>query len=137
MAHCLKELDGLRIVTVDDEADALDLLVTILEQRGAAVKAARSAGEAFDTLQSFRPDLLISDVGMPGETGYALIRKVRDLPSNVGGRTPAIALTAFARADDRTQALNAGFHAHVPKPVEVTELLAVIASLVDRLRESR
>jgi CheY-like chemotaxis protein len=120
-------------VAVDDEADNLEMLASVLELCGASVRTARSAAEAFEAVQSVRPDVLISDIGMPGENGYGLIRRVRSLPASAGGRTLAIALTAFARADDRTQALKAGFQAHVPKPVEVTELLAVIASLVERI----
>jgi CheY-like chemotaxis protein len=78
------------------------------------------------------PDVLISDIGMPGEDGYELIRRVRQLPSESGGKVPAIALTAYARTEDRLQALRAGYHMHVPKPVELTELVAIVASLVRR-----
>jgi CheY-like chemotaxis protein len=129
-------IDGLRIVAVEDEPDALDLLVLVLEQCGAKVKAVRSAGEGLEAVQRVLPDVLISDIGMPGEDGYALIQKVRALPPGAGGRTPAIALTAFARAEDRTRALRAGFHAHIAKPVEAAELLAVIASLMFRFAEA-
>jgi CheY-like chemotaxis protein len=134
-ADCPPEIDGLRVVVVDDEPDALELLILFLEQCGAKVKAHRSAGEAFEAFKSIRPDVLISDIGMPGEDGYALIHKIRELPASAGGRTPAIALTAFARAEDRTRALRAGFQAHVSKPVEAAELLAVVASLVMRYSE--
>ena len=83
-------------------------------------------------MREVRPDLLISDIGMPGEDGYALIRKLRGLGEAQGGRTPAIALTAFARREDRTRTLQAGFQAHLAKPVEPEELLAVVASFVSR-----
>jgi signal transduction histidine kinase len=134
--ECPPVIDGLRIVAVEDEPDALDLLVVVLEQCGAKVKAVRSAGEALEAVQRVLPDVLISDIGMPGEDGYALIQKVRALPPGAGGRIPAIALTAFARAEDRTRALRAGFHAHIAKPVEAAELLAVIASLMFRFAET-
>jgi len=78
------------------------------------------------------PDLLISDIGMPGEDGYELIRRVRELPAESGGKVPAIALTAYARVEDRMQALRAGYQMHVPKPVEMAELVAVAASLIQR-----
>lgn len=130
---CPTAIDGLRVVVVDDEADARDLLVAILEQCGATVEAARSAAEAYALVQATLPDVIISDVGMPGEDGLAFIQRVRALPPSRGGRTPAVALTAYARSEDRTQALTAGFHAHVSKPVELSELLAVVASLVGRL----
>ena len=133
--ECPASIDGLRIVVVEDEPDASDLLVVVLEQCGAKVKAVRSAGEGLEAVQRVRPDVLISDIGLPGEDGYVLIQKLRALPPSAGGRTPAIALTAFARAEDRTRALRAGFHAHVPKPVEAPELLAVIDSLVLRFVE--
>jgi CheY-like chemotaxis protein len=92
-----------------------------------------SAAEALKALESWRPDVLLSDIGMPGEDGYGLIRRVRALPSERGGRTPAAALTAFARGEDRRHALNAGFQMHVAKPVEVNDLAAVVASLAKGL----
>jgi signal transduction histidine kinase/CheY-like chemotaxis protein len=129
----LRELEGMRIVAVDDEADSLELLVTILEHAGATVNGFRSAGEGLNAVSAMRPDVLVSDIGMPGEDGHAFIRRVRALPASSGGRTAAVALTAFARGEDRTRALQSGFDAHVPKPVDRDELLAVIASLVNRL----
>ena len=95
---------------------------------------AGSAAEALEAIVADIPDLLISDIGMPGEDGYELIRRVRELPAENGGRVPAIALTAYARAEDRMQALRAGYQMHVPKPVELAELVAVAASLVQRGR---
>lgn len=91
-----------------------------------------SAGEALAALEEMRPDLLISDIGMPGEDGYGLIRKVRALPAGCGGKIPAIALTAYARTEDRLRALRAGYQMHISKPVELAELVAVMASLIGR-----
>jgi signal transduction histidine kinase/ActR/RegA family two-component response regulator len=126
-------LDGLRILVVDDDQDSVDMLAAILEEYGATVAKCTSAAEAVPLLQSILPDLLISDIGMPREDGYALIRRVRALPRDGGGATPAIALTAFARSEDRTRALTLGFQAHLPKPVELAELLAVVASVAGRI----
>ncbi|MBN3895563.1 MAG: response regulator [Nostoc sp. NOS(2021)] len=128
----LPKLDDLRVLIVDDEADARHLLTTILRQYGTQVIAAASACEALLALQEFKPHVLVSDISMPQEDGYTLIRKVRALPTDQGGRIPAVALTAYARAEDRTQALLAGFQLHVPKPVNPGELAAVIANLTGR-----
>jgi PAS domain S-box-containing protein len=125
-------LDGLRILVVDDEADTRELLKQGLEYCGAKVRAAGSAAEAIDAIVAMVPDILISDIGMPGIDGYDLIRQVRGLPSNKGGRVAAIALTAYTRIEDRLQALRAGYDMHVPKPVELTELVAVAASVARR-----
>ncbi|MBD0264603.1 MAG: PAS domain S-box protein [Tolypothrix sp. Co-bin9] len=129
---CLPTLEGLRVLVVDDEVDARELIATMLEPLGVQVMAAASAIEALVTLQAFQPDVLVSDIGMPGENGYALIRKLRELEEEQGGRIPAVALTAYARAEDRTQALLAGFQLHVPKPVDQAELAAVVANLAGR-----
>ncbi len=128
----LPKLDGLRVLIVDDEADARHLLTMILGQYGAQVMAASSASDALLALQEYRPHILVSDIGMPQEDGYTLIRQVRALPTDQGGRIPAVALTAYARAEDRTQALLAGFQLHVPKPVNPGELAAVVANLTGR-----
>ena len=125
-------LAGIKVLVVDDEADARRLLLRVLEGCGAQVLLAASAQEGLDTLRRERPDMLISDIGMPGEDGYDFIRRVRELPADQGGRTPAAALTAFARSEDRTRALRAGYQTHVAKPVEPTELSAVVASLAMR-----
>jgi CheY-like chemotaxis protein len=125
-------LDGLRVLVVDDEPDTRDMLKAGLGQCGAEVVAAASAAEALEAIEKSAPDLLISDIGMPDEDGYELMRRVRLLPAESGGRVPAIALTAYARVDDRMQALRAGYQMHVPKPVELAELAAVAASLVRR-----
>ncbi|MEA2561796.1 MAG: hypothetical protein QOH06_3300 [Acidobacteriota bacterium] len=122
-------LRGIRVLIVDDEPDARETLTEILEHCDAEVLAVGSAAEAMRELETFRPHVLLSDIGMPGEDGYALIRRVRDLPPERGGRIPAAALTAFARGEDRRKALLAGFQMHVPKPVEVNELATVVATL--------
>ncbi len=125
-------LEGLHILLVDDEADARELISTILIQCGAEVTAVSSAAEALNRLERLKPDLLVSDIGMPHEDGYTLIRKVRALEAEQGGRIPAVALTAYARVEDRTQALSAGFQMHVAKPVNLVELTTVVASLTER-----
>ena len=122
-------LRGIRVLVVDDEPDARETLTEILEHCEAEVLAVSSAGEALRELEKFKPHVLLSDIGMPGEDGYALIRRVRELPPERGGRVPAAALTAFARGEDRRRALLAGFQMHVPKPVEVNELATVVATL--------
>jgi PAS domain S-box-containing protein len=123
------ELAGLKVLAVDDDADSRHLLATILGRCGAEVQTCESAAQALRSLAEFHPDVLVSDIGMPGEDGYSLIRKVRS-SENSYRRVPAVALTAFARAEDRMKALSAGFNMHVPKPVEPAELTTVIASLV-------
>ena len=125
-------LDGLRILVVDDEPDTRDLLKQGLEYCGATVEVAGSAAEAIDSLQIWLPDILISDIGMPGTDGYDFIRQVRNLPPQRGGKVAAIALTAYTRIEDRLQALRAGYDMHVPKPVELTELVAVAATVARR-----
>ena len=123
------DLHGLRIVVVDDERDARELLRSLLTTYGAEVMICSSAGEAFEAVRREKPDLLVSDIGMPEEDGYSLIAKIRRLPETEGGKTPAIALTAFARIEDRIHALSQGFQMFVPKPVEPNELIAAIRSL--------
>ncbi|MEG4022714.1 MULTISPECIES: ATP-binding protein [unclassified Microcoleus] len=128
-------LEGLQILVVEDEADALELLSTILAKYGADVMAVASVKEALtiiETATDRSPDVLVSDIGMPDEDGYSLIRKLRQLEAQRGGRLPAIALTAYARNDDRQQALLAGFQMHLTKPVDAAELVAVVASLTGR-----
>ncbi|HVS66779.1 MAG TPA: ATP-binding protein [Thermoanaerobaculia bacterium] len=127
----LPSLDRLSVLVVDDVRDARDLLSLILEQAGAAVTLAESADEAIEKLPEVRPDVLVSDIGMPGADGYELIRRVRGLPADAGARTPAIALTAFARTEDRTRALRAGYQLHIAKPVEPAELVTAVASLAN------
>jgi len=129
---CADRLDGLRILVVDDEADTRDLLKQGLEYCGAKVKVVSTANEAIDLLISTSPDILISDIGMPVVDGYDLIKQVRGLPADRGGKVPAIALTAYTRTEDRLQSLRAGYDMHVPKPVELAELVAVAATVVRR-----
>jgi PAS domain S-box-containing protein len=131
-AECTERLDNLKILVVDDERDTRELLREGLEYCGAQVMLAASAAEALESIQKEMPDVLISDIGMPVEDGYALIKQVRNLGKENGGRVPAIALTAYTRVEDRMLALRAGYHMHVPKPVELAELVAVAASVVRR-----
>jgi len=123
-------LGGLRVLVVDDETDVCDLLAAILKTSGAEVMVANSADEAFEALRRERPDVLLCDLGMPGEDGFSLLRRVRSLPHGEGGETPAAALTAYARDEDRVLALASGFQVHIPKPVEPEELTAVLLKLV-------
>jgi PAS domain S-box-containing protein len=123
-------LDDLRVLVVDDEQDARDLLVAVLERCGASVWAVGTVAEALDALRERRLDILISDIGMPGEDGYDLIRRVRSMPESQGGSLPAVALTAYAGKENRRQALAAGFQLHLSKPVDPGELAAAISSLV-------
>jgi CheY-like chemotaxis protein len=125
-------LAGLQVVVVDDEADTRSLLHTLLERCGAEVRAAGSAAEALALIAELKPDVLVSDIGMPEQDGYELIAKVRGHEAGLNERIPAIALTAYARLEDRIRALNAGFQVHVPKPIEPAELIAVVASLTGR-----
>ena len=131
-ADATDRLDGLRILVVDDEADTRDLLKQGLEFCGASVKVAESAAQALDAMKSSVPDVLISDIGMPGTDGYDFIQQIRKLSRHGGGKVAAIALTAYTRIEDRLRALRAGYDMHVPKPVELTELVAVAASLARR-----
>lgn len=128
-------LSGLFILAVDDEPDARQLLAQILTAHGATVTTTDSADSALEMIKQRQPDLLVSDIGLPDNDGYSLIRRVRELAEDAR-KTPAIALTAYARPRDRMQALAAGFNHHVPKPVEPTELVTVIASLTGRLNLS-
>jgi CheY-like chemotaxis protein len=124
-----QRLDGLRILVVDDHADGRMLTSLVLAQAGATVTTAASAGEALRAIESARPDALVSDIDLSGEDGYALIRQIRQHESEHGGCLPAVALTGYARAEDRTRALAAGFHVHVTKPVEPAALTAAIAAV--------
>lgn len=125
----LHRLDGLRILVVDDHADGRMLTSLVLTQAGATVTTVASAGEALEAIGPARPDALVSDIDLSGEDGYALIRQIRQRESAHGGCLPAVALTGYARADDRARALAAGFHEHVPKPVEPAALTAAIAAV--------
>jgi len=124
-----QELLGVRVLAVDDERDACELLRVALQQSGAEVKVSNSVREALATLKEWKPDVLLSDIGMPGEDGYELIRQIRALPHKEGGSIPAAALTAYATSQDRLKVLTAGFQTHIAKPVEPRELTAVVAIL--------
>jgi signal transduction histidine kinase/ActR/RegA family two-component response regulator len=130
-AHTGPALDGLRVLVIDDEPDALALAATILTSARAKVMTCASASEAIPRLDDFHPDVLLVDVEMPVEDGYSLIRKIRARDPARGGKTPAVALTAYGRSEDRMRALSAGFNMHVPKPVEPAELIAVVAGLAE------
>ena len=126
----LRDLKGASVLVVDDDRDARELIARILTDCNARVRIAASAREAFDVLRADLPDLLISDLGMPDVDGLELLSWVRGLGRDRGGLLPAVALTAFARSEDRLRALEAGFNAHISKPVEPSELIAAVASLV-------
>jgi signal transduction histidine kinase/CheY-like chemotaxis protein len=125
-------LEGLKVLVVDDEADARELLSVALSRRRASVRTAGSVGEALEALKREQPDILVSDLAMPGEDGYALIRQLRILEGDRGKIIPAVALTAYAGRDDRRRALSAGFQAHLAKPVEPAQLADMIAALARR-----
>ncbi|HKY30352.1 MAG TPA: ATP-binding protein [Pyrinomonadaceae bacterium] len=126
-------LENLRILIVDDERDTLDLVTMELTEHGAKVTGVTTAEEAFSILETSEFDVLISDIAMPGTDGYALIRKLRKLEAGHETKLPAVALTAYARVQDRMRAILAGFNTHVAKPVEANELITVVASLAGRL----
>jgi CheY-like chemotaxis protein len=125
-------LHGLTVLVVDDQEDARELMRVVLSRRGATVVAAESTATALEALDRCRPDVILSDLEMPGEDGYSLIRKVRARSAERGGTVPAAALTAYARTEDRVHSLRAGFHRHVPKPVQPDELAEIVASLAGR-----
>jgi signal transduction histidine kinase/ActR/RegA family two-component response regulator len=129
------ELAGITVLVVDDQADARDLMRRLLEACSATVLTAAGADEALRLVREDRPDVFVSDIGMPQTDGFELLRRVRALGPEQGGRVPAIALTAFARSEDRIRALRAGFVVHVAKPVDPSELVATVASVAGRLRD--
>jgi len=122
-------LSGTRVLLVDDDKDTRDFLAAALTSAGAELHAVGDAATAFDLVISWRPEVVVSDIAMPQQDGYALIRRIRALPADRGGRTPAVALTALARPKDRVRALAAGFQTHLPKPVDPSELVLVVANL--------
>ena len=132
----MNSLLGLTILVVEDDQDARDLFQRLLESHRARVVVAASAPEALDRLQAERPDLIICDIGLPDVDGYELIRRIRSL-SGPPAHLPAIALTAFARFDDRTRALAAGFNAHLAKPVEPTDLVITVGSFITLINAGR
>jgi len=128
----LHSLDGLRVLLVDDEAEAREILSTVITRTGAEVKTCKTAGEALSKLAEWKPDVILSDIAMPDEDGYSFINKVRSLPREKGGETPAAALTAYARDVDRRQALAAGYQMHIAKPIGAGQLVTMIARLAGR-----
>ena len=129
-------LDGVRVLVVDDDADALLLASAMLTTAGASVTTCSSVRDALDAFDRSRPDVLVSDIEMPGEDGYSLIRKVRALEDHRGGKVPAVALTAYGSTHDRMVSLNAGYSMHVPKPVDPGEFVTIVASLAGRPRRN-
>ncbi|MBD1835626.1 response regulator [Cyanobacteria bacterium FACHB-472] len=125
-------LTGLQVLVVDDDTDTRDFLTTVLEEYQMQVTAVGSAQEALQALEHLKPDVLVSDIGMPMEDGYGLIRKVRSLEAQGGETIPAIALSAYARGEERSRSLEAGFQTHLPKPVQPAELIAMVAQLAQR-----
>jgi CheY-like chemotaxis protein len=127
----LPELSGVEVLVVDDEADARELVARILQNQGARVTSAGSSEEALRLLELSKPHVLVSDVGMPGMDGYQLMRQLRATEAK-GERLPALALTAFARAEDRKRAMLAGYQAHLAKPFDTAELVLMVAGLASR-----
>ncbi len=122
-------IEGLRVLVVDDEADARDLLSEVLSEAGAEIRTAESAAEGFRLLEKFNPHVLVSDIGMPNEDGYSFMRRVRGLDPSGSGGVPSIALTAYTRGEDKTKALSSGFTTHIGKPVSPDALLAAVSNL--------
>jgi CheY-like chemotaxis protein len=120
------------VLLVEDDDDSRKLLGTMLKRYGARVTSTKSAAEALNVFADEVPDLLISDIGMPDQDGYELIRKLRALPREKGGTTPAIALTGYASRKDRERALGAGYQQHMAKPIEQADMINAIAALVGR-----
>ncbi len=133
----LPALDGVQVLLVDDDPDTLQILTVMLTGYRARVHAVTSTAEAIEVLQWYKPDVLVSDLAMPGEDGYALIAKVRALEAGLGKQIPAVALTAYVRIEDRAHALSAGFNMFVSKPVEPAELITAIANLTEPLGVGR
>jgi len=125
-------LKGVRILAVDDQADTRELIILALSRYGAEVRACSSAIEACTMIENWKPEVIVSDIGMPGEDGYDLMRKIRALTPESGGTIPAVALTGYAGAVDASKAYAAGYQVHMTKPVELFELAATVASLAGR-----
>jgi len=132
-----QRLKNIEVMVVEDEADTRELLRRMLETQGAKVTTAGDADEALEALKLGPPDILVSDIGLPGTDGYELIRRLRKSEDDAMRAVPAVALTAFARSEERTRALQAGYQVHIAKPVEPAELIATVASLVGLRRGSR
>jgi CheY-like chemotaxis protein len=121
------------VLVVDDEPDTRELIQEVLKECGSEVITSNSVADALVAIEQHRPDILLTDLGMPDEDGYSLISKVRALPAEQGGQIPAAALTAYVRAEDRLRVLRSGFQFHLPKPVDSAELVTVVASLAGRV----
>ncbi|BDA70612.1 hypothetical protein RIVM261_074570 [Rivularia sp. IAM M-261] len=128
----LSNLQGTRILVVDDDQDSQELLAFMLEQEGAEIQTASSAVEALNLITQWQPDVLLSDIGMPQMDGYTLIRHIRNLPKEQGGEVPAIALTAYAAEADKETALSSGFQQHIAKPVDPVECIGAIIQLLQK-----
>jgi CheY-like chemotaxis protein len=123
-------LTGLTLLVIDDERDSLEFAKEALTKQGGTVIIAGGAAEGLEILKAKRPDVIICDISMPGKNGYQFIREVRSMPKNAGSSTPAIALTGFARPEDRTKALIAGYQKHIIKPLDTLKLIAAVTALV-------
>jgi CheY-like chemotaxis protein len=132
LARTQQLLSGLNVLLVDDDSDTLKLMETALKRRHANVTAVSSAVEAIQAISKRRPDVLVSDIAMPDEDGYGLIKKVRLLETGELQKIPAVAITAYAKEEDRDRALSAGFQIYLAKPVELTELISVVARAAKR-----
>ena len=131
-----KILHGLRILVVDDEPDSRELVATILKRCGGEVRCSKSAAEAIRAFKEWHPDLLISDIAMPNEDGFILLKKLRSLKSKRAKQIPAVALSAYASDEDRSLALEKGFQLHLPKPIEPDHLVTSIAAALGRTVEA-
>jgi hypothetical protein len=129
VAERATSLAGLRVLLVDDDKDSRRMLITALGAYDAELRACSSSTEALETLREWHPDVIVSDIGMPNEDGYDLIRKIRELPSNGGGTIPALALTGYASREDEKRSLEAGYQMHLSKPIEIAKLVAAVAHI--------
>jgi CheY-like chemotaxis protein len=132
LAYASQMLSGVNVLLVDDDSDTLKLMTTALTRRQANVTAVSSAGEAIQAIRQKRPDVLVSDIAMPGEDGYGLIEKVRSLDNGELQSIPAVAITAYAKEEDRERALSSGFQIYLAKPIELRELVSVVARAARR-----
>ncbi|HEX5835032.1 MAG TPA: response regulator, partial [Pyrinomonadaceae bacterium] len=132
LAYATQMLSGVNVLLVDDDSDTLKLMATALARRQANVTAVSSAGEAIQAIRQKRPDVLVSDIAMPDEDGYGLIEKVRSLENGETQNIPAVAITAYAKEEDRERALSSGFQIYLAKPIELQELVSVVARAARR-----
>jgi CheY-like chemotaxis protein len=130
----LPSLEGVNVLVVEGGAPVREVIADVLRRSGARVETAATAQEGLEALLRLRPDVLLTEIDLPDETGYALLRRVRSLPDDSGGRTAAATITTRSRVEDRVEALLAGFQIHLDKPVQPTELVAAVANLAGRLR---